>query len=134
MVRIQKKLVPLFIILLTGLSLFGCILLADNKKVFTGESKHWKARFEITKYPDSYGTNGGLQLEYLGEKLPISKFEYEFNAGSHESKGFSKRVDTKKVSGGRSKYDFEEVQNINTLPVDIKWDGLEEKIQLKPEN
>jgi hypothetical protein len=26
------------------------------------------------------------------------------------------------------------VQNINTLPVDIKWDGLEEKIQLKPEN
>jgi hypothetical protein len=38
------------------------------------------------------------------------------------------------VSGGRSNYDFEEVQNINTLPVDIKWDGLEEKIQLKPEN
>lgn len=131
MSRSCKSMMFFFILLLMGLSLFGCSSLIDNKKVFSGKSKHWKARFEITKEFDADGTNGVFQLEYIGDKLPISNVEYTFRVGTRELTGFFERIDSRKLGRGRSNYDFEEVQN-NILTVEIRWEGFEERMQLKP--
>lgn len=129
MIRVQKKMILLSIVLLMSLILFGCNPLADNVKVFTGESKHWKARFELTKKADDNGNNGGLQLEFIEGKLPL-KVEYEFNFANVESKGSFRLDDNMKSPTFRSSYDFEGVQN-SIMTVVIKWNGFEEKIPLK---
>lgn len=131
--------IPLSLVLLMSLSLFGCSLLADNKKVFNGESKHWKARFEITKKPDADGTNGGFQLEFLGDKFSKGEYKLTFSNALHEGSGTAdfhgKEVKGRQPFSGsaRSNYDYEDVLN-SIITVVIKWDDYEEKIQLKLTN
>ncbi|RAL21303.1 hypothetical protein [Thermoflavimicrobium daqui] len=134
---IQKKIALLSIVFLINLILFGCSTFMNNKKVFTGESKHWKVQFEVTKKPDDNSTNGSFQLEFLGGQF--FKGEYQLIINNEVRKSGTANLDTRhrkeKYPFGyksRSNYDYDHVQN-STITYIIKWDGFEEKIKLTPQ-
>lgn len=136
MIKKQKSMILLSIFLLVSLSLFGCSSLTDNRMVYTGKSKHWEARYEIIETPQLSEDDGRFQLYFLGEKFSKGEFEFTISHSSTNKKlsiELDGKDDKKKspVYKGRMDFDLEKLPD-STLIAVIKWDGFEEKIELKP--